>query len=278
MLAVILPKGEDKLFGALLFQKCKDFKVYVPEDDPLAPEYEARLSLQTGSLNQVQEALCCVLEPGAVPDKDFVRRVLRTAGRHPDFDVYHVNLPETEPFPRKVKVDKLFELTVLEGVQAPLSSFVFRTARLREKAVFRADGSLDPLPTILACAQGKAVRNVWRQTLEWTAPPVAQDPVSVEKRIRERLDFFHWTEAFFGEDDYPLGTGDRLDLIAGEIAKLYPSYTPEELKELMGSFQVSQGVLRKVRASQALNAAIKDRQKQLQQGITADKAGLPAGR
>ena len=39
----------------MLFQKDKDFKVYVPEGDALSAEYETRLPLVEGGLNQVEE-------------------------------------------------------------------------------------------------------------------------------------------------------------------------------------------------------------------------------
>lgn len=263
MIAVIIPQGDDKLFGALLFQKFKDFKVYVREDDPVAPDYESRLNLVKGNLARVEEPLVCIWEKGAEPDKDYLRRVERAARKHPDFDVWHVNLAEGKRFPRKTRADKFFLLTVSENVPAPLSSFVFRTEVLREKAVFTAGNTLDVLATVLACAKARPVRNVWHQTLAWTAPALLKDPVSLEKRARERIDFLRWTETFFGEEEYPLGTGDRLALCAAAVAQLYPSYSDEVLKAEMDSFQVSQGAIRKMRASKALKSAIKKREQEL---------------
>ena len=261
MLAILLPRFSDKLLSALLLQKCKDFKLYVPDTD--MPEYEGRLSCVQGGLAQVEEPLTCVLDPESVPDQDFVRRILRTARRHPDFDVYHVNLLQGPDYPRKIKAAKLFRLVVQQGLPAPLSTFVFRTPRLKERAVFQADNTLDPLPTILSAASVRPIRNVWRQRLEWTAPELSKDPVEEERQIRRTLDFYRWSESFFLEDDYPLDTGDRLALYAKEVARLYPSYAPEDLKEIMNGFQAAQGTIRKVRASAALKSAIKERQKQL---------------
>ena len=267
MIAVIVPRGDEALFGALLFQKYKEFRVYVQGDDPVAPDFESRLNLVHGGLKEVTEPLVCILEPGALPDKDFLRRVERTTRRHPDFDVYHVNLAEGKPFPRKLSAVKFFHLAVVAQVPAPLSSFVFRTARLREKAVFASADILDPLPTVLACAKDRPIRNVWRQRLAWSAPAAAADPVSVEKRVRKRLELLRWTESFFGDENYPLGTGSRLALFAGEVALLYPSYSEEALKEEMAAFQASQGAVRKVRASMALRSAVKQREKSLRQDL-----------
>lgn len=263
MLAIVVPRPDEKLLGALQFQKNKDFKVYVPLTDLLAHEYEGQLNIVSGSLKHVEEPLCWILEPGALPDKQFVRRVLRSIGRHPEFDVYHVNLREGWQFPRKMKVARFFRRTLIQAVPAPLSSFVFRTECLKEKAVFLPDNRLNPLATVMACAQEKPIRTVWLQKLDWTAPARPQDLEEEEQRIQDRLDLLRWTETFFGEDDYPLGTGDRLDLYAAQVARLHPAHTPDELKELMLSFQVSQGPLRKMRAMQALKSAVKERQKVL---------------
>ena len=261
MLAILLPRVSDKLLSALLFQTSKEFKLYVPEAD--LSDYDGRLNYAHGGLNKVEEPLVCVLEQGALPDKNFVRRILRTVERHPDFDVYHVNLVQGPDYPRKVTASKLFRLMVQHDLPAPLSTFIFRTSRLRERAVFRADNSLDPLPTILAAAAARPIRNVWLQRLEWTAPAVSKDPVEEEKQIRQKLDFYRWSETFFGDEDYPLGTGERLSLYAAEVAKLYPSYDPDDLKEIMNGFQAAQGTLRKVRAAAILKSAVKERQKQL---------------
>ena len=263
MIAIVVPRGDDALFGALLFQKYKEFRVYVSDEDPVAADFETRLTLVRGGLKEVEEPLVCVLEAGAVPDKDFLRRVERSTRRHPDFDVYHVNLMEGKPFPRRMSAAKFFQRAVVEQAPAPLSSFVFRTARLRERAVFSSAGILDPLPTVLSCAAARPIRNVWHQRLLWKAPVEAADPVSLEKRIRARIELLRWTERFFGDENYPLGTGSRLALFAETVAQLYPSYSEEALKEVMMGFQVSQGAVRKVRAGMALRSAIKQRDKSL---------------
>lgn len=263
MIAIVLPKADDKLLSALKLQKCKDFKVYVAEGEL---EEEPLLEMRRGSWSQVQEPLLCILTPGAVPPPDFTARIVRSIQRHPAFSVYHVNVEGVRPFPRKASARKLFKLAVLQGVAAPLSSFVFRTEVLREKAVFRADGTLDPLPTAFSCAREKPVRNVWRGTVKWEAPLPSKDPMAVERAVREKLDLLRWTEDFFGDDDYPLSVGDQQKLFARELVKLYPSYSEEDLKEMMGGFMVAKGPVRKVRAMRALKSALKERGAELQQG------------
>ena len=128
--------------------------------------------------------------------------------------------------------------------------------------MFRADGTLDPLPTLLACASEKGLRNIWRQTLDWTAPVLPEGPAEEEKRIRERLEFIRWTETFYGEE-YPLGNAERIKLLSTILARLYPSCSEEELKEMMQSFQAASGMVRKMRALSALKSALKDRGQQL---------------
>lgn len=264
MLAILLEKFDEKLIAALSFQKNKEFKVYVPWEADWLADYEAQLTLVRGGLNDVQEPLLCFLGPGAAPDKHFVGRVLRAAKWHKAFDVFHVNLSAGKQFPCRLKASKFFKLALVEGRPVPLSSFVFRTEKLRECAVFRSDDSLNPIPTILASARERPIRNVWLEKLEWIAPAVPQDPVSVEKRILDRLEVLRWTEYYYGEDNYPIGVGERLDLFAREIAQLYPLYTPDQMKEQMNLFRASQGTIRKVRAASALKNAIRKRQVDLQ--------------
>ena len=264
MIAFVLSAPDDALLGALVFQKNRDFKVYVPEEEPLVADYEGRLSFARGGLNQVEEPLVCLLESGALPDRDFVRRVERAVNWHPDFDVYHVNLTEGKAWPRRLKAVKLFQKIAREEVVAPLSSFIFRTEALREKAVFKADGTLDVLPTVLSCAKERPVRNVWRQKLQWTAPQPPADPRYEEKSLREKLDFYRWSESFWGDEDYPLGVGERLEIIARTLAGLYPTYSQDHLKELLSGFQAAQGAIRKLRAATALRGALRERQKKLE--------------
>ena len=248
MLAIVLPKADDKILSALTFQRCKKFKVYLASGE--AEDYPS-LDVRHGSWAQVEEPVLCILEPGAVPDRNFVARIALAVWLHPRFDVYHVNVEGQKAFPRKASAKKLFKLAVYEGVQAPLSSFVFRTEALRAKAVFKADGTLDVLPTVFSCVRERPVRNVWRGKLQWDAPVV---PLT-EKAVHERLDLFRWTEDYFGDDDYPLTVGDQLKLFADELIKL--TLPEEELMTMMDSFLVSQGTIRRVRAHNALKNALK---------------------
>lgn len=264
MIAIVLPKADERILSALRFQKCKDFKVYVTTGEVEDDDVQDVLDIQHGSWSQVQEEVVCILEEGALPNPDFVGRIVKAVRRHPDFNVYHVNLNGEKAFPRKTKAKKLFKLAVLEEVPAPLSSFIFRTSVLRDRAVFKPDGTLASLASVFACAVESPVRNVWRGRLDWSAPNPVTDPMEQDLKVRRKLALLKWTEDYFGDDDYPLSVGDQLDLFATEVAKLYPSYSEEDLKEMMNGFQVSQGTVRKMRAMSALKAALKQRGLELQ--------------
>lgn len=259
MIGIVLPKADDKLLSALILQKCKDFKVYVPGEEIAEPS----LQIVHGSWSQVAEPLVAILEPGAMPGPDYVKRILHTASRHEEFPVYHMNVEGAKAFPRKTAAKKLFKLSLIEGAPVPLSSLIFRTDVLRSKAVFKADGSLDALSSALSCMGSSPLRAVWKGVIGWTEPAAPGDPIAQERAIREKLDVFRFTESFFGDNDYPLSVGDQMALFAGEIAKLYPSYSEEDLKEIMAGFEVSSGPVRKMRAHSALKKAIKERQNQL---------------
>jgi len=248
MIAIVLPQADDKILSALSFQKYKKFKVYLASGE--AEDYP-KLDIRRGSWSQVEEPLVCILEPGAVPDPYFVATISLTTWLFSKYDVYHVNVVEERGFPRKTSAKKLFKLAICENVKATLSSFVFRTSVLRDRAVFKADGTLKVLPTVFSCIRRRPVRKVWMGKLQWEAP-VSTDRLGA---IRERLDLFRWTEEYFGDDDYPLSVGDQLELFAGEVAKL--PLPEDELKELMDSFLVSQGTIRRVRAHNALKNALK---------------------
>ena len=104
---------------------------------------------------------------------------------------------------------------------------------------------------ILTAARRTGVRSARRERIGYTPPAPSTDPAVIEKEVRSRLAFFRWSERFFGEE-YPLGVGDRLDLFATELARLYPSFTPDELKEDLGTFAVVNGPVRRLRAASAL--------------------------
>ena len=116
----------------------------------------------------------------ALPDQTFVGRVLRTVRRHGEFDVYHVNIPGYRPLPRKADTRKVFQRCVASGTPAPLSSFIFRTVRLKEKAVYKADGSLEPLATVLACA-GNAP-SALSGCKNWTGRPPKRGTTPLRRR------------------------------------------------------------------------------------------------
>ena len=249
MIAIVLPEADDRILSALTFQKCKKFKVYLPDGD--TEEDYPSLDICHGGWSEVQEPVLCILEPGAVPDPHFVGAVNLMTKLFKKYDVYHVNVEGEKAFPRKASAKKLFRLAIYEGVKAPLSSFIFRTEALKARAVYKADGSLKVLPTVFSCSLKQPVRNVWRGKLQWE-PEVPSDYTAA---VYERLDLLRWTEEFFGDDDYPLSVGDQLEFFANEVVKLPVS--EEELKAQMDSFLVSQGPIRRVRALNALKNALK---------------------
>ena len=51
--------------------------------------------------------------------------------------------------------------------------------------------------------------------------------------------------------------------LATELARLYPSFSPDALKENMNTFAVVNGPIRRMRASSALKSALKARQEAL---------------
>ena len=262
MFAIIMPCGEARLLGSLHFQKYRDFVLYVPSGDPAASEYEDRFSIVEGGLEAVREEYVLFLEEGAALGKNFLKRAARCIKAHPGHDVWNVAVEDARKLPLKTSPERLFTEVFSKGTPAPLSSFIFRVSALREHVVYGNGGKLLPLATVLSCACGEGIRRVRWERMSWTPSAPPTDPVLQEQAVRENLDFFHWTETFFREE-YPLGTGEQLDLFAAEIAKLYPSYTPDELKEVMNSFAVSTGTVRRMRAASALKGAIKNRQKEL---------------
>lgn len=216
------------------------------------------------AFTDIQDPFICFTEASEQPDGRLVGNLEKYLSRHPEHDVYHVDLEGEPTFPRTVTPGKFFKLVFVHGRRVPLSSFVFRWATFREKAVFRADGSLDALATIMACAQIRPIRTPWLIKMACPPVPAATDPAQQEARIWERIELFRWAEVFFGEEDYPIGVGDTLDLYAATLAKLYPGRTEEELKEVMAGFQTAQGPIRKMRAGSALKNALKERRKELQ--------------
>lgn len=282
----IVPVGDPDLLhrtlSMLSFQKDSAFRTLVIDFSgsdtarSAAEEFEHKLSLTVVGKETAGEPLwkCCL---DAAPDAEWVcflrpdigltnlsvKRMRRCISDHPAYDVFHWNLMDPSgKLGLKTRPEKLFLSVFEDGKEAPLSSFVFRAQTLRD--AFGADpesGGMD-LAVILSGAKNTGIRTARREQVGYSRPVPPTDPSLVEKEVRSRLAFLRWTERFFG-DDYPMGTGDRLDLYAHELARLYPSYTPDELKENMNTFAVVNGPVRKMRASAALKAALKQRQESL---------------
>ena len=225
---------------------------------------QAGQPLWKGCLDAVPDAeWVCFLTPGVDFTETSVGRMRRCIDGHSSYDVFHWNL--AEPYKKwglRTRPDRIFTNVFVDGGVAPISSFVFRAQALRD--AFAADPEAAGMghAVILAAAKKTGVRSARRERIGYTAPAPSTDPSVVEKEVRARLAFFRWSERYFG-DDYPLGVGDRLSLFATELARLYPSYTPDELKEDLGTFAVVSGPVRRLRAASALKAALKARQESL---------------
>ena len=205
----------------------------------------------------------CFLMPGVDLNETSVKRMCRCIDGHDSYDVFHWNLAEpNKKWGLRTRPDRIFTNVFVDGGVAPLSSFVFRARALRE--AFETDSEAAGMghAVILAAAKKTGVRSVRWERVNYTAPAPSTDPSLVEKEVRSRLAFFRWSERYFGEE-YPLGVGDRLALFAGELARLYPSFTPDELKEDLNTFAVVNGPVRRLRAASALKSALKARQETL---------------
>jgi hypothetical protein len=240
------------------------------------PDFENRFPVSAVSVEQAGQPLwkCCLdavpeaewvcfLLPGVDLNETSVRRMCRCIDGHDKYDVFHWNLAEPDKkWGLRTRPDRIFTNIFVDGGAAPVSSFVFRARALRD--TFEADSEAAGMShaLILAAAKNTGVRTVRRERVGYTAPAPSTDPSLVEKEVRSRLAFFRWSERFFGED-YPLGVGDRLALFAGELARLYPSFTAEELKEDLNTFAVVNGPIRRMKASSALKSALKARQETL---------------
>jgi len=282
ILLIIPVRSVDTLhrtLSMLSFQKDRSFSACVVDISgaglarPVAAEFEDRLSLtvvETAVTGTPVWKMCLEAAPAAEwvcflrPDVDFsaqsMRRMRRCIKDHPAYDVFHWNL--VEPFRKyrlKTRPDQLFLKVFTEGVEAPLSSFVFRAHTLRVAFTADPEAAGMDLAVILSAAAKTGIRTVRRERIGYRAPVKPEDPALVEKEVRARLAFLRWSERFFGKE-YPLDTGERLDLFAREVARLYPAYPPDRLKEDMNAFAVVNGPIRRMRAASALKAAIKARE------------------
>ena len=271
-----------RTLSMLTFQKDRGFLAHVVDltgtsaARAMAAEFDTRIPVEAVDLELTGEPLwkqCLAVAPSAEwvcflgTDVDLtdtgVRRMSRCIDDHAGYDVFHWNLAEPyRKFGLRTRPDKLFTLVFMEGGAAPLSSFVFRAQALREAFEADPEASGADLSVVLAGAKKTGIRSVRWERIGYRAPAVSDDPAREEKDVRARLAFFRGSERYFGED-HPLGTGDRLRLYAGELARLYPSFTYEELKEDLNTFPVVSGPIRKMKAASALKAALKARQESL---------------
>ena len=205
----------------------------------------------------------CFLTPGIDLNATSFQRMKRCIDKHPDYDVFRWNLADpNRKWRLKTRPDRIFTRVFVDKDEAPLSSFVFRAKTLREALADDSEAAGMGLALILTGAKKTGVRTVRWERVGFTAPAPTTDPALVEKEVRARLAFFRWSERFFG-DDYPLEVGERLTLFATELARLYPSFSPDALKEDMNTFAVVNGPIRRMRASSALKSALKARQEAL---------------
>ncbi len=271
-----------RTLSMLSFQKDRGFRVCVVDltgtssAESVASEFEHKLPISVTDVEPSGEPLwkCCLdLVPDAQwvcflqPDVDLgaksVGRMQKCIDAHEGYDAFRWILAEPNRKPGlKTRPDKLFTWVFVDGEAAPLASFVFRASALREAFAADPDAAGMDLAVILSGAKKTGIRTVRWDRVGYRNPEPPSDPVLVEKDVRARLAFFRWSERFFGEE-YPLGTGDRLALFARELARLYPSFTPEELKEDLSTFAVVNGPIRRMKAASALKSALKARQQAL---------------
>ena len=225
---------------------------------------QAGLPLWKSCLDAAPEAeWVCFLLPGVEFNETTVKRMNRCIDGHDSYDAFRWNLAEPHrKWKRRTRPDGIFTRIFVDGDAAPLSSFVFRAQTLR--AAFGEDSEAAGMApaVILTAAKDTGVRTVRRERIGYTPEAPSTDPSVVEKEVRSRLAFFRWSERFFG-DDYPLEVGERLTLFATELARLYPSFSPDTLKEDLGTFAVVNGPVRRLRAASALKSALKARQEAL---------------
>ena len=205
----------------------------------------------------------CFLTPGVDFNETSVKRMRRCIDDHETYDVFRWNLAEpNKKWGLKTRPERFFKNVFVDGAAAPISSFVFRAKALRK--AFEADSEVAGMShaLILEAAKNAGIRTVRFDRIGYTAPVPTTDPSVQEKEVRARLAFFRWSERYFGEE-YPLGVGDRLALFAGELARLYPSFSPDELKEDLNTFACVNGPIRRMKASSALKSALKARQEAL---------------
>ena len=205
----------------------------------------------------------CFLTPGVDLNATSVQRMKKCIDKHAGYDVFRWNLKDPHrKWSLKTRPDRVFTRVFVDKDEAPLSSYVFRAQTLREALETDSEAAGMGLALILTAAKNTGVRTVRWERVGFAVPAPTTDPALVEKEVRARLAFFRWSERFFG-DEYPMGVGERLTLFATELARLYPSFSPDALKEDMDTFAVVNGPIRRMRASSALKSALKARQETL---------------
>ena len=273
-----------RTLSMLSFQKDRGFRACVVDQTgdssatAVADEFSHKMNVTAKEVEPSGEPFWkCCLE--AAPDAEWVcflgsdvdfsaksvARMHRCIDGHSGYDVFHWNLAEPyRKYGLKTRPDKLFLKVFDDGGEAPLSSFVFRASALREAFAADPDAAGMDLAVIFSAARKTGIRTARWERIGWRKPEPPADLVLVEKEVRSRLAFFRWSERYFG-DEYPLGTGDRLALFAGELARLYPSFSPDDLKEDLNTFAVVNGPIRRMKAASALKTALKARQASLKE-------------
>ena len=282
----VIPAGDidtlHRTLAMLSFQKDSGFNAIIVDlagseaVQSVINDFEQRFPVSVVTVEQAGQPLwkCCLdAAPAAdwvcflLPGVDFaetsVKRMHRCIDRNGSYDAFRWNLAEpNRKWKRRTRPDRIFTRMFVDGDAAPLSSFVFRAQTLRFAFNENPECAGMAPAIILVAASQTGVRTVRRERIGYTPEAPSTDPSLIEKEVRARLAFFRWSEKFFG-NDYPLGVSERLDLFATELARLYPSYTQEELKEDLNTFAVVNGPVRRLRASSALKSALKARQETL---------------
>ena len=271
-----------RTLSMLSFQKDRAFRAVLVDlagseaVRSVAPDFEHQFPVTVETVDPAGQPLwkCCLdaapqaewvcfLTPGIDLNATSFQRMKRCIDKHPDYDAFRWNLADpNRKWRLKTRPDRIFTRVFVDKDEAPLSSFVFRAKTLREALADDSEAAGMGLALILTGAKKTGVRTVRWERVGFTAPAPTTDPALVEKEVRARLAFFRWSERFFG-DDYPLEVGERLTLFATELARLYPSFSPDTLKEDMNTFAVVNGPIRRMRASSALKSALKARQETL---------------
>ena len=280
----------NRTLSMLSFQKDRSFRAVIMDlagseaVHALVPDFEHHFPVTVQTVEQAGQPLwkscldivpdaewVCFLLPGVDLGQKSVARMNRCIDGHPSYDAFRWNIAEpARKWGLRTKSGRIFRHVFEEKSPAPLSAYVFRAQALREAFEADPEAAGMGLAVILSGAKKTGVRTVRWERVGFKAPARTTDPALLEKEVRARLAFFRWSERFFG-DDYPLGVNDRLALFAGELARLYPSFTPEELKEDLGTFAVVNGPIRRIKAASALKTALKARQDSLKEGVSEEK-------